>query len=398
MRSAVLLCGLAFVLLFGYAIARPTTESLFLEVHGAAFLPWAWLGVALASAPIVAAYNRTAARQPLGHVMLWAIALSAASLVVLLGLAHLRAPGSAFLLYVWKDVHVVVLLEVLWSFANLVFTKATARWVNGLFCAAGSIGGLCGNLLVGSLAEAWGTRVAPLLLLPIFALAALLCGQLAAAAGQPAPKNKTRVGISDAVDLLRRSPYVGWLVMLIGAVQLAINLVDFVYADAIATAYPDTDSRTAVIGQIYGAIDIASLSLQLLSGVVISLMGVRKTLIAVPTMLGAAVLSFVLSPRFAMVAAAKVASKAFDYSLFRTAKEMLYLPLSYDDKTRGKALVDMLTYRVAKGAASLVILGLSAMGAGLGVAMATLGVIATWLVLTLQVARRYQAQLVASDR
>ena len=42
-----LLCALAFILLFGYAIARPSTESLFLEHHGAGALPWAWLGVAL---------------------------------------------------------------------------------------------------------------------------------------------------------------------------------------------------------------------------------------------------------------------------------------------------------------------------------------------------------------
>ncbi len=41
LRSGVLLCSLAFVLLFGYAIARPSTESLFLEQHGAHALPWA---------------------------------------------------------------------------------------------------------------------------------------------------------------------------------------------------------------------------------------------------------------------------------------------------------------------------------------------------------------------
>ncbi len=33
--------------------------------------------------------------------------------------------------------------------------------------------------------------------------------------------------------------------------------------------------------------------------------------------------------------------KALDYSLFRAGKEMLYLPLSYGEKTRGKALVDI---------------------------------------------------------
>lgn len=390
-RSGVLLCSLAAVLLFGYAIVRPSTESLFFEVHGASALPWAWIAVALASAPTVALYNRAAAMRPLGQVMLWALAVCALSLAMLLALAHFHVRGSAFALYVWKDVHVVVLIEVLWSFANLVFDKKSARWMNGIFCACGSLGGLAGNLLVGTLAARWGTRAAPLLLLPLFIIQAGLVFWLARAAGHPQPKKKERIGLDDAVALLRRSPYVGWLVLLIGTVQIVVNLVDFIYADAIVTTYPELDARTAVIGQIYGAIDVASLALQVLSGLVIGAIGVRATLIAVPALLGTAVFSFAVAPRFAVMAVAKVASKAFDYSLFRAAKEMLYLPLSYEDKTRGKALVDMLTYRVAKGGASLVILGLAAVGASMGVVFATLGAIGGWLAITVAVARRYHA-------
>jgi hypothetical protein len=299
LRTGILLCALAFVVLFGYAIARPSTESLFLEVHGAAALPWAWIGVALTSAPVVALYNRAAASHALGRVMLGAIAASALCLGALLVAIRVGLPGSAFALYVWKDVYVVVLLEVLWSFANLVFSETSARWMNGFFCAAGSLGGLGGNLTVGVLADAWGTRGAPLLLLPLLALTALLSVWLAAAAGQPSPKERRRIRIDDAVQLVRKSPYVGWLVLLIGLVQIAINLVDFVYADAIAVAYPDTDARTAVIGQIYGAIDVVSITLQLTSGLVVGALGVRATLMAVPALLGSAVLSFAVAPRFA---------------------------------------------------------------------------------------------------
>ena len=62
-----------------------------------------------------------------------------------------------------------------------------------------------------------------------------------------------------------------------------------------------------------------------------------------------------------------MASKAFDYSLFRSAKEMLYIPLSYEEKTRGKALIDMLAYRVAKGGASLLVAAMLALGIASGV-------------------------------
>ncbi len=389
-QSGILLCLLAFVTLFGYAIARPATESLFLEDHGADALPWAWLAIAVASAGVVVAFNQAAARMPLGRVMLGAVGTSAASLVVLMGMAQAAVPGSTLLLYVWKDVHIVVLLELLWSFANLVFEKHTARWFNVVFCACGSLGGLAGNLAVGVLAARWGTALAPLFVLPFFGVQAALAVGLARAAGHPAPKDRKRIGLGDAAELLRRSPYVGWLVLLIGTVQLTINLIDYVYQDAIARAYVDVDARTAVIGQVYGAIDIASLSMQLASGFVIGALGVRRTLLAVPSLLGLSALAFIAAPRFALMAITKVASKAFDYSLFRAAKEMLYLPLSYRDKTRGKALVDMLTYRVAKGGASVVILGLGAAAASFGVIYATVACIALWLGLTYAVATRYQ--------
>lgn len=46
---------------------------------------------------------------------------------------------------------------------------------------------------------------------------------------------------------------------------------------------------------------------------------------------------------------AKSASKIFDYTIFKSSKEILYIPLSYEERTVGKAIVDMFSYRLAKG-------------------------------------------------
>ncbi len=53
LRIAVLAAG-AFIVLLSYAIARPTTESLFLESHGADRLPLVWIAVAVATLLVVA--------------------------------------------------------------------------------------------------------------------------------------------------------------------------------------------------------------------------------------------------------------------------------------------------------------------------------------------------------
>jgi len=369
------------VVLFGYAIARPAIESLFLSAYGVPSLPTVWLAVAVTALVTVAGYNAAAARYPLGTVMVGSVVISLVTLVALVLFHRSGARLGAFLLYVWKDVHIVVLLEALWSFANLVFKQRTARWFYGLFCAAGSVGGV--------LAQRFSTGVTLWLLVPLFLVEGGLIWQLAKAAGVPRPDRQSAEKPTASWALLRKSPYLVWLLALVGLVQVVITLVDYTYNDAIARAYPDTDARTVVIGQVYAVIDGSSFVLQLATGLVLRALGLRATLLGIPVLLGVLAASFAVAPRFALMAATKVASKAFDYSLFRAAKEMLYLPLSYADKTRGKALIDMLTYRVAKGGASLLLVGIVALGIVSGVKIATVVLIGLWLLVTVVVTRRH---------
>lgn len=390
-RAGAILCALAFVVLFGYALARPATESLFLDVYGSAALPRVWLAVAATAVVVVAVYNRAAARVSLGRVVIGAIVASGGSLALLVALHRAGFSAGTFLLYVWKDVHIVVLLEGLWSFANLVFSTKAARWAYGLFCAAGSLGGITGNLSVGKLAALWGTTGALWVIAPVFVVEIILVAALAQQAGHPRPQARPQAGLGD-LRLIRKSRYLGWMLLMVGLVQIVITLIDFVYNQAIAEAYPAMDERTAVIGRVYAVIDAASLVLQLGTGVVLRSVGLRATLLGIPALLGAIVAAFALHPRFLLMAATKAASKVFDYSLFRAAKEILYIPLGYAEKTRGKALVDMLTYRVAKGGASLLLVGLIALGATSAVLPVVILLIVAWLCVTLVVTRRH-AQL-----
>lgn len=377
---------LAFVVLFGYALARPATESMFLARYDADRLPAAWLAVALTAVVVVAAFNRAAARLTLGRVAIGAVALSAASLVMLVLLDGAGIGGATFALYVWKDVHIVVILECLWSFASLVFADDAARWAYGLFCAAGSLGGVAGNLAVGALAAAMGTEQTLWFALPLFALDAALIRVVARRAGHPAPK-PTAAPRRDW-QVIRDSRLLPWMIALIGLVQVVLTLLDFVFNEAVAAAYPLLDTRTEIIGRVYAAIDGISFVLQLGTGLLTRALGLRRTLVAIPLLLTVAVAALAVAPRFPLAAATKVMSKSLDYSLFRAAKEMLYRPLSYAEKTRGKAIVDVLTYRVAKGVASLLLTGLLALEMAQAALPATVVLLFAWLAVTRVVTRR----------
>ena len=62
------------------------------------------------------------------------------------------------------------------------------------------------------------------------------------------------------------------------------------------------------------------------------------------------------SPTLAAAGTAYMLFKVLDYSIFRGAKELLYIPLSFDSRYRAKELIDVLGYRTGKGAMSLLVI------------------------------------------
>ncbi len=359
--------ALVFFILGGYGITAPASQSLFLEDYGSEALPIAWLGVTAAMVPCVVWVNRLAARLPLEKLFFRAAMVSCATLVLLLVAHAAQLPHAFFVLFLWKEIYIVILVELFWTYANVAFPTHYARQFYGWFCASGSVGLTVGNLATGYFAHPVGTiamlwiSVPSLLLTAVCALATRQAPG-SVASGNDQDKATPPPSLGGSLALLRRSNYVGWLLLLVAVVQTSITLMDFQFNEVIAASYTDLDARTEVVSYIQAAINAASLLLQVGTGVILRSIGLSATLLVIPVTLLASLAAFVAVPTFWPMTLAKVWGKSADYSLFRAAKEMLYIPLSYTEKTQGKALVDMLVYRVAKGGVSLLLLGLVAIG------------------------------------
>jgi AAA family ATP:ADP antiporter len=387
---------LAFFILASYGLARPPIESIFLADHTSKGLPWAWLAVAAGMVAVVGALGRHLARTDLATLLGQVLGASMLLLALLLGARAVRLPGAAFLLYVWKDLYIVVLVEVFWTFANSLYALKTARWIYGLFGVLGSLGSASAGFAVTFLSKTAGisSERLPLTLFPVL-LAAWAVSRWLVRHGEPvrAPPRAAPPSIADGVRLLRKSAYLPYVFALICIVQVVITLVEYQFNGLVELQYAQVELRTRFLGQVYGFTETGAMVLHGLTGVVLRALGVAGTLLAIPTVLGAGLVSFLAAPRVAVIAAVRVAAKACDYSLFRNAKEMLYLPLDYDEKTRGKAFSDMLSYRVAKGGASALLLLLTFLKApAAAVAVLALALIAGWIATTVVIARRYRAK------
>jgi len=175
-------------------------------------------------------------------------------------------------------------------------------------------------------------------------------------------------------------------------VQVVLTLIDYQFNVVAAVAYPDEASRAAFIGEVHAAIDLIALVLQALAGPIFSLSGLPLVLLAIPVCVGLGLSCVAWLPRAGGAVIALVTGKALDYSLSRAAKEMLYIPLSHAEKTQGKAIADILGYRVAKGAASLLLVWLTAHAFHERVVLwIAIGLVVLWSAIAVLLGRRSRA-------
>jgi AAA family ATP:ADP antiporter len=383
-KAVALLSMISALILFTYALARGPSESLFLEYYRKEDLPWLGILTGFAVFVLVAVYNRILERKNLHNVLHGCFLGSAITLGLLLILYEYLPKEAIYLelgpikipigvlawIRVWSDLYIIVLVEIFWTLCNLNLPMKSAAFLYGLFGAVGTVGSMIGNTLVHQLAKPLGSENLMLLVIPAF-----LSMNVVAIFLKPyfkvllkSQKEKSShvkpedepAGMIEGFKILWKSDYLMWLLALVLCSQFAINLIDYEYSGILKQAYPNTDDRTAIQGFLYGLVDIGALVLQLSTGFLIAQLGVRGSLVLIAfLMLSIGSIMFAL-PTFFWVATLRVAGKFSTYSLFKTAKEMLYVPLSYDEQTQGKSIIDILVYRQSKILSSLLILFLSA--------------------------------------
>jgi len=395
----VALCAIAFVCMVGYAMARTPIEAVFVEDWGRDAMPLAWVGIALGAIAVVSLWDRAASRMTLPRMLFLLSAASAVGFTVLLLGMEAGIPQASFLAYIFKDLYIVLLVEAFYAFANATYPLKTARWAYGLFGVMASLGGRVGNKAVDTLSlEMGGAERVPWLVLPSLILICFLVGWISHSSDREIRQDPSeRPGLMLALKAVQKSRYLIWLVFLIASVQLATNLIEYVYQGYLETHFVIKEERAGISGDVYAAIDDFTLAFNLAAGLVLRHMGVSLTLLVIPLLVGFSAGLTLVIPGFMAMAACKVTNKSFDYSLFRVAKEALYLPLSYDQKTKGKAVVDVLTYRVAKGGASLFTFVLIALGVQHLAMWLTLLLTVAWIACTWVALSRYRALLAEQE-
>jgi len=183
------------------------------------------------------------------------------------------------------------------------------------------------------------------------------------------------------------------LLFLIVAVSQGYEaLLELTFQGITHDTYPMQDEQTSFLYTFYAALNSVATFFQLVvTPLALSFIPLGIIHLSVPLLNIASCVVFLIYPSLTTAAIAFLTFKVMDYSIFRAAKEILYIPLSFDGRYRGKLVVDVFGYRLSQGITPGTVSG--AWGIGLVVTEFSLAIGAVaigglWCLLVLPIMKR----------
>lgn len=191
----------------------------------------------------------------------------------------------------------------------------------------------------------------------------------------PAKKKKTKLSLGASFKLIVTSPYLGLILALVICYGLSINLIEGVWKAKIRELYPTKEGYAMFMGEFQAYQGIGCIIFMIIGNNILRLMGWRFAALLTPLMLlltGLAFFSCVffdstigfyvsallgvtpLTMAVLIGMMQNILAKATKYSLFDSTKEMAYIPLDQDFKTKGKAAVDVIGGRFGKSSGAVI--------------------------------------------
>jgi len=187
-------------------------------------------------------------------------------------------------------------------------------------------------------------------------------------------KTKTSMGLKESAAYLANSKYIRSLATLVIAYGMSINIVEVSWKSKLKAAFPNPNDYSEFMGAFSAATGSVTLGMMLLSRRIFKVFGWGFAALVTPSVIagtggvffGLLLFNQQLLPLVAALgttplmlavvvgALQNIFSKSAKYSLFDPCKEMAYIPLDAEQKTKGKAAVDVIGNPLGKSGGSLI--------------------------------------------
>jgi TLC ATP/ADP transporter len=345
--------AIAFVMVAQQVAGKAVRDSFFLQTHAVTDLPRVMMGASGLGLLVVIATSwvLTGLSPRLATPLLFAVHGGVYAFAS--WLAGVRPEAAATLNYLHTGAFAGTVISAFWSLMNERFDPHAAKRAFGVIGTGAAAGGVAGGLLV------WrGARVAglPTLLLVLAAVnAACAVGLLFLARGVPAAPQPPRVSGERPLRAslaagLGLNGYLVHLAAMVVLVTLADTLLEFSFKAEASHRFGASGQLLPFFSIFYTGTGIVAFALQArLSTTLLARLGLSGTAALLPaTTLVTGAIALVV-PGFWTTLAARAGSMTTEHSLFRSAYELAYTPLSAKRKRPLKAFIDVGLNRLASG-------------------------------------------------
>ena len=352
--------GYFFFVVLSFYLLRPIREA-FGIAKGADNLPILMTGTLLAMLFANPAFAALASRLPRRRFIPAAHRFFALNLVlffVLFRWMPSHATGLGYGFFIWLSVFNLFVVSLYWCLMSDLFREEQGKRLFGFLAIGGTLGGLAGaaftGLLVGGFSFS-GHRIAiPAIFILLSSAAALeLAVQCMKALVARAPgraeadaSREPGPGALAGLKALAGSRYLQVICAYILLYTLTSTLLYLAQGAIVAKTFPNTAARATAFARIDFWVNGLTLAAQLfLTSRLLTRFGVGVILCALPVLTALGFGALALWPVFGVLMAFQVLRRGLHYGVDRPAREVLYIPLSADERYKSKPFIDTFVYR-----------------------------------------------------
>ena len=274
-----------------------------------------------------------------------------------------------------------------WQFANDITSAEEAKRFYGLFGFIGNFGLIAGGLVIIFCSQhileldktaSWGQSVKMLSLVASLSVASIILlyywmtsikgfkRKTSSQEDVPQKIKKPKLTWREQIMYVATSKHLQYLIIIVIAYFLSMNFCEAIFKDRVLAAFPDNHSYNSFMGRLQIMVGVVSVILTFFGSAFLRFFKWRTGALITPVVLfissgiflgviifGDKISSFIdINLSLTIVWLGLIQSimmRATKYSLFDPTREMVYIPLDKELRTKGKACVDLLGGRLGKG-------------------------------------------------
>jgi ATP:ADP antiporter, AAA family len=415
--TALLMMANLFGLLVAYYILKVLREPLILAGGGAEMKSYASAFQAVLLMGFIPLYGWFASKVDRVRLIVGVTIFFMLNLELFFLCSLFKVPYLGFMFFVWLGIYSLAIIAQFWSYANDLYTREAGARLFPLIAIGATAGSPVGSK-VASWLFASGVSTSTIFQIPVVILLAhlgltLVINRRVSAPSEASPKESTEPAIEPLSKeggfmLVLRNPYILLIALLIVLLNLVNTTGEYILGKSVVAAAKAavpaglsgpaaTEHMKRFIGGFYGDfffwVNIASLVIQgLLVSRIVKYTKMTGALLLLPIIALGAYSLIALGAGFVVLRWVKTAENATDYSVMNTAKAMLWLPTSRDEKYKAKQAVDTFFVRIGDLLhAALVFVGTTWLGLSLrSFAWVNVVLIAGWMAVAVLLLRQYR--------